>query len=188
MKVINQYLEETLQSSNNPSQLYKYLTTIAYGYIDLRGKKITPSDKIWEDDDYFIKNYRSQSVQQTIKSKIGICGDKVEVSKYILEKIGLHNNVYYLELTKNHDGHSFISYVSNNKHYWIESSWKSPHNGLHKFNSEKDLLKHVAKEFVKESYGGGSGFINLITSPRPIGKNIYELMKRGQQGKKVFTI
>jgi len=175
----------------NPSHLYKYLSTITYGYIDLNGNVITPSKTkdLWDDDNYFIKHYRSQSPEQTVKNKIGICVDKTELTRTILsENLKIDNNVYYLELNKFHDGHHFISYVLDDKHYWIESSWDDMHNGIHEFNSEEALIKHVSKEFKKQSYGKGSGFVNLISSPTPPGLNINQLIKLGRQGKRVMNI
>ncbi len=183
-----QIVSEAINLSSELKKIFKTLQSIKYGYIGKDGKRIQ-SDVVGEEgDDYFIKNWRLATPQKVLQTKLGICGDVVELARHLFEtKIKLPHEVHYLELAKNKDGHIFLSFELDSKFYWLENSWNH-RNGIHEFNSKKDLLRTVSKLFVKESAGKGKGLINVYPKPK-YGIDLFKFMDHCiKKGKTVYKI
>jgi len=190
------------ESMSNPSikRIYNQISKILYAYMDKKGNIIKPSyhkgghewsdgdGNIDSDESYFIEHYISKSAQEILRTKVGICGDAVEATRFLMDKANIQYKEYYLEQVKYHNGHSFIGYVENDNYYWFETSWRD-HNGIHQFNSEKDMLIHIAQLFKSQSHDNSSKIIiNHMIKNRSKGLDVHQLIKRGQKGKRIISV
>lgn len=91
----------------NPQELLKYMDMIKY-------------PKFFDEDKYKIK-----TVNQLIKSKIGLCYEQVELERIYFKKFDLEFKtfVFYIEPIESNPIHTTLLYKNKNKIYWFEHSW-----------------------------------------------------------------
>ncbi len=125
--------------------LLNLMCDIKYGYVNKNEQKVIEiSDLVFYDD------YKLQSPEELIKSKIGVCWDQCELERYYFEnKINKPFKIYYVEAqNKNKMTHTLLVYKYNNKYYWFENSWFQ-YRGIHKFETKEDLFNSVSKKHIK---------------------------------------
>ena len=66
------------------------LNKIEYGWLD-KNNKIH-----YEVNNEFSDNYILQSPEQTIKNKVGVCWDQVELERILFEKENIKFNTYFI--------------------------------------------------------------------------------------------
>ena len=103
--------------------VFRFMTdNIEYGWIDINGKKHLNTMK------EFRKVYRTMSIKEILKYKIGTCIDQVNLMHYLLNKINIKNKMFccriyepddYGNLEEEHM-HCFVLYYENNKVYHME--------------------------------------------------------------------
>lgn len=131
-------------------------------------------------------NYKLQSPNQLLKSKVGICFDQVELERYFL------NNYYRLKTffiigqkDNNYHTHTFLVYEKNNFLYWFEHSWKK-YQGIHKYGNYNDLFKDIVDRFSL-FYKLNKDYITIFEYDKPnygISSDIF--IKYCQNGKLVL--
>ena len=125
---------------NNIMDLMK---DIVYGWVDKNGLNHL------KDFETFSSDYRLQSPEELIKSKIGVCWDQVELERYYFEKNNIKVKTYFLV---HYDGgkcptHTFLVFKKNDKYYWFEHSWEI-FKGIHEYDSLSSLLSDIRNKFI----------------------------------------
>jgi len=120
------------------------MNDIVYGWVDKNGLSHL------NDFETFSSDYRLQSPEELIKSKIGVCWDQVELERYYFEKENINVKTYFLV---HYDGgkcptHTFLVFRKNDKYYWFEHSWDK-FKGIHEYSTLKELLSDVRNKFIK---------------------------------------
>ncbi len=139
---------------------------IQYGFKDKMGNNLIDDENEWNNE--FNNFYYLQSASELLKSKCGICWDQVELERYLFNQNNIKCKTYFIFL----DGkdylpsHTFLVYICNNKYYWFEHSW-TEYKGIHKYNSEIDLLNDVKEKFQKEHYILKNANIYLYENEKP---------------------
>lgn len=117
------------------------MSEISYGFVDRYGivhKKIKR--------DYYMKEYRLQPPEITLKYKCGTCWDQVEVIRALLEKMDIPVETYFFDYDEKGilAKHTIAVAVIDKKYYWIESSWKNQENSII-FESIDEIISVVNK-------------------------------------------
>lgn len=116
-------------------------------------------------DDDFIKIYRLQSPEDTLRFKCGTCWDISYCAIVELKKSGYDATPYWYEVTGNetHPNHMFIIITINDQYYIFEASMLS-HGGIHgPFNSLNDIFKKYIQWQIKTRDVGDSIIFHQIT-------------------------
>lgn len=140
----------------NELEVMKKLQDIEYGWVDKDKNKRKEIDKSYEND------YRLQSPQELLKSKIGVCWDQVELERYYFKS---NNNIktYFIVHYDNDrcPTHTFLTYEKNNKYYWFEHAWEK-YRGIHEYNNEKEMLIDIRNKFIKMELNSNYQKNNLL--------------------------
>lgn len=140
----------------NELEVMKKLQDIEYGWVDKDKNKRKEIDKFYEND------YRLQSPQELLKSKIGVCWDQVELERYYFKS---NNNIktYFIVHYDNDKcpTHTFLTYEKNNKYYWFEHAWEK-YRGIHEYNNEKEMLIDIRNKFIKMELNSNYQKNNLL--------------------------
>ena len=156
---------------------------IQYGYMDIKGK-------IHKDvDDKFSTLYRLQSPQETLKNKIGVCWDQVELERYLFEGKKIKFKTFFIVHYDNDKcpTHTFLIYNDNNKFYWFEHSWKK-HRGIYVYDSELEALKDIKDKFIKDELINKYNYRNLCIyeySKPNYGINVLDFYKHCENGNNI---
>lgn len=137
------------------------LNEIKYGWVDKYGIVHKKARK-----DFFLQNYRLQSIDETLKYKVGTCWEQVELVRYLLEKENIQCKTYIIIYNDNNviarhtiavvnsnknssenkteTDYKNINESKNNKYYLMESSWNME---LKTFDSIDEILKMFIKMY-----------------------------------------
>ncbi len=129
----------------NEIEIMDLMNNIEYGWVDQASNK-----KHSLVDESFSNNYILQSPNEVITNKIGVCWDQVELERHYFKRNAWNIKTYFIV---HYDGdkcptHTFLTYEKNDKCYWFEHSWER-FRGIHKYNTEKDLLLDIKDKFIK---------------------------------------
>lgn len=146
-----------MKNIKTPEDILNYMDEIKYGWIGIDNKKRTKTMK------NFRKYYRTLSVEDTIKNKIGTCIEQVYLMKHLFDKIGIKSKMYCARMYEGKDFdnleadermHCFILFFDNNKVYQMEH----PHierKGIYEYKTEEDAIKYIVKIYenmMEEDY------------------------------------
>lgn len=128
------------------------LSKIEYGWVDKYGVVHKKSRK-----DFFLQNYQLQSIDETLKYKVGTCWEQVELVRYLLEKEEIQCKTYIIiynddNIIARHTIAIVDANQNNNKaktnieneYYLMESSWNME---LKKFDSIDEILNMFIKMY-----------------------------------------
>lgn len=127
----------------NELEIMELMKNIEYGWIDKKGNKHFIVDE--NDSD----NYILQSPTEVIKNKVGVCWDQVELERYYFKGNDWNIKTYFI-VHYDEDicpTHTFLTFEKNDEYYWFEHSWEQL-RGIHKYNTIKELLLDIKKEFI----------------------------------------
>lgn len=130
--------EETIIKA---SKLNKKLNSFGYGTI-VDGKLYTNLDAVpWN-------RYKTLTIGQMDKYKVGICWDFVNYQHNYFSKIGIKNDSFLFVKQMSEDPNDIVTHtfsiLEGNK--WFESSW-AKHQGIHKVQSYKDVTDILNEEY-----------------------------------------
>lgn len=119
------------------------LEKIEYGWADQYGVIHKKAGK-----DYFIHNYRLQSIDETLKYKVGTCWEQVEYVRFLLEKENIKCKSYIIIYSDENKiaRHTIAVVNANNKYYLMESSWNLE---LKIFSKLDDIFNMFIEMFPK---------------------------------------
>ena len=117
--------------------VYKFMTNnIEYGWIDINENIHLNTMK------EFRRIYRTMSIDEILKYKIGTCIEQVNLMHYLLDKINVKNKMYccrifepddYGNLEEEEHMHCFVLYYENNKVYHMEHP-NFERKGIYEYN------------------------------------------------------
>lgn len=120
------------------------LTKLDYGMV-IDGEAITDENRMnWN-------KYRSLSVEEFEKHRVGCCWDYAMYEHYWFDKNNIPHKLFYIEGGQIQETHTFLVYQNKGKHILFEASWKIK-SGIYEFNNEEELLDYYCNEFIK-NYG-----------------------------------
>ena len=128
--------------------VYKFMTNnIEYGWIDINENIHLNTMK------EFRRIYRTMSIDEILKYKIGTCIEQVN----LLDKINVKNKMYccrifepddYGNLEEEEHMHCFVLYYENNKVYYMEHP-NFERKGIYEYNTQKDAIKAIVDYYIK---------------------------------------
>jgi len=117
---------------------------LKYGYVNAKGEVSFDFESIGVD-------YRLQSPNQIIHSKVEVCWGQAQLEREILNILGISNRCYYIETNPMEMTHTFVVFDSDKGIYWFENSFEE-HHGIHgPFKSDMDIVKKVANAIKSKS-------------------------------------
>ena len=141
-----------LNKIKTPQDVYKFLDkNIEYGWIDCFGNKHLNTMK------EFRRIYRTMSIDEILKYKIGTCIDQVNLMNYLLNMINVKNKMFccrifepddYGDLEEEEHMHCFILYYENDKVYHMEHP-NFERKGIFEYNSEDEAIKTIVDYYIK---------------------------------------
>lgn len=107
-------------------------------------------------DSTFLTEYKLQSPQETIKYKVGICWDQVELERYYFKANNWNVQTFFLVYDDKNDcpTHTFLTFFKENKYYWFEHAWEK-FKGIHEYSSKEELLVDVKTKFCQTKLKNG---------------------------------
>lgn len=137
-----------------PQDILEYMDNIRYGYLDVDGEEHVNSLKD------FRRLYRTMSLEDTLKHKLGTCIEQVYLMHSLLDEIGLPNKMFctriyetgHIDLDKDEHMHCFVLYYDKDGVHQIEHpNWER--KGLHHFKDEKEAITEINKIYVEMADG-----------------------------------
>ena len=167
-------MEETKMKLNEikySKDVFRYMMdNIEYGWIDINGEKHLNTMK------GFRKLYRTMSIDEIFKYKIGTCIDQVKLMNYLLNMINVKNKMYccrifepddYGNLEEEEHMHCFVLYYENNKVYHIEHP-NFYRKGIYEYNSEEEAIKSIVDYYIELRGGKDSPTKDFFDVPEGI--------------------
>ncbi|MDD4706157.1 MAG: hypothetical protein PHS24_02965 [Bacilli bacterium] len=144
------------------NEIQDIMHDIQYGYLNLN------NEPIQEVDSKFDEEYRLQTPKETLKYKVGVCWDQVELERVLFK--GYDFKTYFILYNSNFWGptHTFLVYEDHNNYYWFENSWFN-YRGIHKYKTLNELFYDIASKHLKfhELKNLGINDINIYEYSKP---------------------
>ena len=158
--------------------VYQFIDeNIEYGWIDINGKQHLNTMK------EFRKLYKTMSIEEILKYKIGTCIDQVNLMHYLLDKINIKNKMFccrifepddYGNLEEEEHMHCFILYYENDQVYHMEHP-NFLKKGIYEYSSEEEAIKAIVDYYIKLRGGKDSPTKEFFKIP--VGINFKEFNK-----------
>lgn len=136
----------------SPQDILQYLNEhITYGWLDINGEIHINNMK------NFRKLYRTSSLDETLQHGIGTCIEQVYLISYLLNRIGIQNEMYCTRIYEGIDFnnedeeehmHCFVLYYLNDKVYHLEHP-NVEKIGIYEYNSLDEALQTINDFYVK---------------------------------------
>lgn len=141
-----------LNEIKSSQDVYQFMCdNIQYGWIDVDGKQHLDTMK------EFRKLYRTMSIEEILKYKIGTCIDQVNLIHYLLNRINIKNKMYccrifepddYGDLEEEEHMHCFVLYFENEKVYHMEHP-NYNNKGIFEYDSEKEAIETIVNYYIE---------------------------------------
>ena len=151
----NTFLNNQLMSIKNPNDILLFMDNIRYGYVDINNEIHINELKNVR------KLYKTLSIDDTLKYKVGTCIEQVNLIHYLLNKLGIKNKMFctriyesndFNDLEKDEHMHCFVLYYKDDKVYHIEHP--NPEKvGIYEYNNEEEAIKNINDYYIKMSGG-----------------------------------
>lgn len=138
-----------------PEDILEYMKkNIKYGWLDKNNEEHIGNLK------NFRKLYRTSSLEEIKKHKIGTCIEQVFLMKQLFDKINIESHMYCTRVYEDNDindeedehMHCFLLYKKDNKIYHIEHpNWEKM--GIYEYNTIEEAIKTI-NEYYIELAGG----------------------------------
>lgn len=148
-------IDKEINEIKNIQDIYNFLEkNIQYGWIDIYEQEHINTMK------EFRKLYKTMSITETLKYKIGTCIEQVNLIHYLLSRINIKNKMFccrifepdeYNNLEEEHM-HCFVLCYENEKVYHIEHP-NIERKGIYEYKSEEEAINAI-EEFYKKIRGG----------------------------------
>ena len=136
--------------SNIPDDIIRLseeLNNYQYGYL--------VNGKIETDMESFFDNYKSLTIKDFEKYKVGVCWDYVHYEANWFKAHGYKYETFYVQV-QDEDGdcpsHTFLVFYlpGSNKPYYFEASWKK-YRGIENFNTLSELHKTIRQRHIDDA-------------------------------------
>lgn len=160
---------------------------IQYGWLDTEGKRHIDEMK------NFRKLYRTMSIEEILKEKIGTCIEQVWLMKVLLDRIDMPNKMFCCRVFESDDFHDmdaeghmhcFVLFFRDNRCYHLEyPAYKN--KGIWKYDTEQEALKVITDHYIKLRGGKESPTTEFFEVPygcsfQEFNCYINSLMERGE--------
>ena len=128
-------------------RLSEELNNYQYGYL--------VNGKIETDMESFFDNYKSLTIKDFEKYKVGVCWDYVHYEANWFKVHGYKYETFYVQV-QDEDGycpsHTFLVFYlpGSNKPYYFEASWKK-YRGIENFNTLSELHKTIRQRHIDDA-------------------------------------
>ncbi len=122
------------------NQTLEKLKEIKYGWVDEYGTIHKKANR-----NFFINNYKLQTIEETIEYKVGTCWEQVELARYYLEKDDIPVQTYLILYNQENKiaRHSIAIAEDFGKFCLVENSWKISNKMLISDNIEDILIQII---------------------------------------------
>ena len=142
------------ENVKTPEDILEFMkSNIKYGWLDINNEEHIGNMK------GFRSLYRTSSLEEILKHKIGTCIEQVYLMKYLLDKINVPNKMFCTRIYEGEDFndleaeehmHCFILYYLNDKVYQIEHpNWQRI--GIYEYETEGDAIKKINDYYIEMS-------------------------------------
>lgn len=152
------------------------ITTEAISVDDIKNK-ITGKDKkklrfntpeellSWMKNNFkYTRHTKLKTISEMLLVPRGSCHDQTHFESYFIGQMNLPHGVYFMiESNFKRQGgetHSFLWFKRDNKYYWFENAWEDM-QGIHEFNSLKDMLAYIRKMHQEGKWGNKTFYPKL---------------------------
>lgn len=143
-----------MKNIKTPEDILIYMDNIRYGYLDYNGEEHINSLKGLR------KNYRTMSLDNILKHKLGTCIEQVYLMHVLLDKINIKNKMFCTRIYENGDindeedehMHCFILYYDNNGVHQIEHP-NGERKGIYHFDTEEQAIHEINKIYIEMAGG-----------------------------------
>ena len=127
------------------SKILEKLKEIKYGWVDKDGVIHQKAGR-----NFFINNYRLQTIEETLEYKVGTCWEQVELARYYLEKEDISVQTYLILYNEEHKiaRHSIAIAQEFGKYYLVENSWKI-NKFLKGYDTPEDIIISIIDLFER---------------------------------------
>lgn len=145
-----------VEKIKTPEDIFVWMEdNIRYGWLDTEGNRHIDEMK------NFRKLYRTMSIEEILKEKIGTCIEQVWIMKVLLDRIKMPNKMFCCRIFEADDFddmkaeghmHCFVLFFRNGKCYHLEHpSYRR--KGIWEYNTEKEAVKAITDCYM-EQFGG----------------------------------
>jgi len=149
----------------NPEELLLYMNeNIEYGWLDNDNNKHIDTMK------RFRKLYRTLSIEETIKYRLGTCIEQTILEMEKIKELGLECKGYCLRSYEDDPRivepkmHCFLLYFDNDSCYHFEHS-NPEKRGIHKYENEEKALDDILDYFQKRDNGKTRQLLEITEVP-----------------------
>lgn len=142
-----------LENIKNPWDVYKWIDeNIKYGWIDI-DRQIHNIEEMKG----FRKLYRTMSIDDILKYKIGTCIEQAALTHYLLDLIKIENKMFccrifepddYGNLEEEEHMHCFVLFNYNRKTYQLEHA-NFEKKGIYEYPSEETAIKNIVQYYIE---------------------------------------
>lgn len=141
-----------IEKIKTPEDIFVWMEDhIRYGWLDTEGNRHIDEMK------NFRKLYRTMSIEEILKEKIGTCIEQVWLMKVLLDRIEMPNKMFCYRVFESDDFHEmdaeehmhcFVLFFRNNRCYHLEyPAYKN--KGIWKYDTEQEALKVITDHYIK---------------------------------------
>lgn len=141
-----------MEQIRTPEDIFVWMEdNIQYGWLDMDGNRHIDEMKD------FRRLYRTMSMEEILREKIGTCIEQAWLIKVLLDQIGMPNKMFCCRVFESEDFsdmdeeehmHCFVLFFKSNKCYHIEHpAYKN--KGIWEYGTEQEALKAITDHYIK---------------------------------------
>ncbi len=146
----------TTDEIKNPDDVLTFMKeNIKYGWLDINNEEHIGNMK------NFRRLYRTSSLEEILKHKIGTCIEQVYLMSTLLSRLNIKNKMFctriyegdnFNDLDSDEHMHCFLLYYLDGKVYQIEHpNWEKI--GIYEYENEEDAIEKINKIYIEMSNG-----------------------------------
>ena len=143
------------ESLNTPEKVMEFINCINYGWMGIDGNIRKNTIK------GFQKLYQTQSIEELIDTRCGICIDDVELERFLLSS---HYQTKSFAIITSHIFHAFLLLEKDGVITYFEYS-SYPNRGIYHFLTEQEALEFVLSNFIKQHKIRNRKKLSLVEYP-----------------------
>ena len=118
-----------IEDLKTPNDIYNFVDeNIEYGWIDINGNKHLNTMK------EFRRLYRTMSIDEILKYKLGTCIDQVNLMHYLFDKLNIDNKMFCCRIFEPDD-------------YMEHPNFEK--KGIYEYNSQEEAIKEIVNYYIE---------------------------------------